>query len=66
MEIVISLYELTFWAAIVFTAIGAFLGLLGVWVKSFWNTELAPKLIITDLILAGSAFAIAAITKWLG
>ena len=64
-NIVISLYELTFWAAIGFTGLGAFLGLMGVWIKEFWESDVAMKLLMTDGILAGTAIAVACMTKWL-
>lgn len=60
------IYAATFWGAIGFTTIGALLGLAGVWIKGFWQSETAPKLIITNVILAGTAVIVAAITKWLG
>ena len=65
MEITLSLYQITFWAAIIFTAIGALLGLMGVWIEDFWKGETAPKLLLTDLIFAGTAIVIACITRWL-
>lgn len=66
MEITFTVYAVAFWAAIIFTVIGAMLGLMGVWVKGFWDNEVGAKLIITDLIFAGTSVAVAAMTKWLG
>lgn len=60
------LYLASFWAAILFTVLGAFLGLLGVWTKDFWKNDIALKLIVTDIILAGTSIIVAVITKFLG
>lgn len=62
----VNVYTLTFWAAIVFVILGGLLGLLGVWIDDFWKNDIAPKLLLTDLILAGTSVAVAIITKWLG
>lgn len=45
-EITLNLYQITFWAAIIFTTIGALLGLMGVWIDDFWKGETAPKLLL--------------------
>lgn len=66
MEVTVSLYAVAFWAAIFFTGFGALLGLLGVWVKEFWESETAVKLLLTDAIFAGTSILVAAMTKWLG
>ena len=60
-----TIYNLTFWGAIGFTTCGALMGLAGVWIPGFWKNEVAAKLILTNVILAGSSIIIAAITKWL-
>jgi hypothetical protein len=62
----VSLYQFAFWATIFFVVLGAVLGLLGTWVNDFWKNDVGFKLIFTDLILAGTALAVAVITKWLG
>jgi len=66
MEVTVSIYTVAFWAAIFFTGSGALLGLMGVWIKEFWESETAMKLLLTDAIFAGTAILIAAMTKWLG
>lgn len=66
MEITLSLYTIAFWASIFFTGLGTLLGLMGVWVKEFWESETCIKLLITDLIFAGTSIIVTAMTKWLG
>ena len=66
MEVTLSLFQLSFYAAIGFTILGGILGLMGVWINDFWKNETAVKLIITDLILAGTSIVVAVITKFLG
>ena len=66
MEVTLSLFQLSFYAAIVFTIIGGVLGLVGVWINDFWKSEAAVKLILTDLILAGTSIVVAVVTKFLG
>jgi len=56
---------LSFYAAILFTVLGAVLGLLGLWVEDFWSNDNAFKLIMTDAIFAVTSIIVAAITKWL-
>lgn len=65
MEITLSLQQIAFWAAIVFTVIGAVMGLIGTWTKEFWRSETAFKLIITDLIFAITSAVVAAMAKLL-
>ncbi len=60
-----TLYVVTFWLTIAFVVLGGILGLAGVWLEAFWKSEAGWRLILTDLILAGSSLAIAIITKWL-
>ena len=66
MEITLSLYTVASWAAIFFTGFGALLGLMGVWIKEFWESETVVKLLLTDAIFAGTSILVAAMTKWLG
>ena len=66
MQITLSVYDCVFYAAIGFTLFGAFLGLIGVWIRDFWNNDIAVKLILTDIIFAVTAIIVAAIMKWLG
>lgn len=61
-----DLYQLSFYAAILFTVVGALLGLTGVWVDEFWHHEIAFKLFLTDVILAGTSIIVAVITRFLG
>lgn len=65
MDNAVTLYQLAFWATIIFTVLGGVLGLAGLWVKDFWNDPVGFKLLVTDAILAGTALAVAVITKWL-
>ena len=65
MDVTITLGDLAFWAAIFFTGIGAMLGLMGTWIKEFWRSDAAIKLLITDLIFAGTSAIIAALVKFL-
>ena len=65
-EVTISLYVIAFWLAIFFTVIGAVLGLMGIWIKEFWKSETTIKLLLTDLIFAGTAAIVAVLTKLLG
>lgn len=60
------MYEIAFWASIVFTIIGAGLGLLGIWVKEFWRSDTGSQLILTDVLLAVTSVIVALLTKWLG
>jgi len=62
---VISLFQLSFYGAILFTVLGALLGLMAVWLPEFWKTETAPKLLITDVILTAASIVVAIITKFL-
>ena len=64
-EVTVNLQQLSFFAAIFFTVVGAILGLMALWVKEFWESESAVKLLITDAIFAVTSIIIAAITKWL-
>jgi hypothetical protein len=66
MEVTLTLYSLTFWAAIGFTVFGGLLGLMGTWIPEFWKSDTAIKLMITDAIFAGTSIIVAAMTKWLG
>ena len=66
MEVTLSLFQVAFYAAIAFTILGGVFGLMGVWIKEFWESETAWKLIFTDLILAGTSITVAVITKFLG
>lgn len=61
----ISLFQLSFYGAILFTVLGALLGLMAVWLPEFWKTETAPKLLITDVILTAASIVVAIITKFL-
>lgn len=61
-----TFFQFAYWAAIFFTISGAIMGLAGVWIKDFWKGDLAFRLIMTDIIFAGTALAVAAMTKWLG
>lgn len=65
MEVTVTLYSITFWAAIAFTGFGAFLGLMGIWIPEFWKSETAVKMLLTNGIFAGTSVLIAAMTKWL-
>lgn len=65
MEVTISLYTLAFYGALFFTILGAFLGLMGVWIQGFWKNDTAIKLLFTDMIFAVTSIIVAAITKWL-
>lgn len=60
------MYELTFYATIAFTVIGAILGLIGVWFEDFFRNDIAWRLIVTDIILAVASAIVATITKFLG
>jgi len=66
MQTTITLQQASFYLAIVFTVLGGMLGLAGVWIEDFWKSDTPVKLLLTDLILAGSSIVVAAITKWLG
>ena len=61
----VSLYQLSFYAAIFFTILGGALGLVGVWFEGFWRNDMAWRLLVTDFILAGTAIIVAVITKFL-
>ena len=65
-ETFMDLYQISFYAAIFFTVIGALLGLTGIWIDRFFESETCIKLLITDLILAGTSIVVAVITKFLG
>lgn len=56
--------QIAFWATVGFIVFGGVLGLIGVWLKDFWRNEVGPKLLITDLILAGTSLAVA-LVAWL-
>lgn len=60
-----SLYTFVFWAAIVCSVLGGVLGLVGIWFEDFFKNETAWKLVVTDLILAGTSIVVAVIIKWL-
>jgi len=66
MEVTLSLFQVSFYAAIAFTILGGIFGLMGVWIKEFWESEAAWNLIFTDFILAGTSIVVAVITKFLG
>jgi hypothetical protein len=66
LEITLSLYSIAFYCGLFFTLFGALLGLIGVWFHDFWKSDTTVKLLITDLILAGTSIVVAAMTKWLG
>ena len=66
MEVTLSLSVVAFWATILFTVMGGFLGLLAVWIPEFWKSETCEKLLFTNVILAGTSLLVAVITKWLG
>ena len=59
------MYTVAFYAAIFFTVIGGIMGLVGVWVKDFWNHDIALKLIMTDAILVVTSIIVAIITRFL-
>lgn len=63
---VVTLYSVAFWATIFFLVLGAVLGLIGVWIPEFWKSDVGAKLIATDFIFAGTALAVAVVTKLLG
>lgn len=65
MEITISVLSLAYYGALFFTMVGALLGLMGVWIKNFWKSETAIKLLFTNLIFAATSTIVAAIVKWL-
>lgn len=60
------MYDVTFYGTIVFTIIGALLGLTGLWIDDFFQNDAGWKLVATDIILAVSCAIIATITKLLG
>ncbi len=66
MEMTVSLFQLSFYAAIGFTIFGGFLALLGIWIKEFWESETAMKLLMTDIVFAVTSIIVAVITKFLG
>ena len=61
----VSLYSLSYYAAIMFTVFGALLGLMGTWIENFWKNDTAPKLLITNMILCAASIVVAVITKFL-
>lgn len=61
-----TLYLFSFYASIVFTVLGAVLGLAGIWITDFWKSDTGWKLIVTNCILAGASIIVAVITKFLG
>ena len=65
MEITISLAQAVFYVALFFTIFGGILGLLGVWIKDFWNSDLAIRLFFTDCIFAATSFVVAIIIKYI-
>lgn len=60
-----QIYEVSFWASIIFVILGCLLGLSAVWLEGFWGSDLAQKLFLTDVILTVTAIVTAVITKWL-
>ena len=61
----ISLFHVAFYGAIIFSILGGILGLMGIWFHNFWKNDLSIKLILTDLVLAGTSIVVAVITKFL-
>jgi|688.fasta_scaffold684376_1 hypothetical protein len=66
MNVTLSLYDLVFWLTIFFVLFGATLGLIGVWVEKFWESEQCMRLLLTDVILAVASGLVATIMKFLG
>lgn len=62
----IDLHTFAFFALVFFVALGGLLGLAGVWIDSFWESETTLKLFMTNGILAATSLIVAVITKWLG
>lgn len=61
-----SLYELAFWAAVIFITFSAVIGLMGVWIKEFWESDISGKLLATGCILSLSSIAVAVLARLLG
>lgn len=61
----VDVARLALYAAIFFTILGACVGLMGVWIDEFWESDFGPKSIWTFAILAVASIIVAAITKWL-
>lgn len=61
-----DLHLFAFYAAIAFTVFGSLLGLTGVWVEDFFESKTVWKLLMTDVILAGTSIIVAVITRFLG
>lgn len=61
-----QLYNITFWATIIFLAAGMFMGLAAIWFEDIWKNRVVEKLFWTDVVLTCSSLAIAIVTKLLG
>ena len=64
--VLIDLHTFAFFSLVFFVALGGLLGLAGVWIDSFWESETTLKLFLTNGILAATSLIVAVITKWLG
>ena len=58
-------YAISFWASLILLVAGSALGLSGVWVSDWWNSDTYGKLLTTNIILFVTSLAIAIITRFL-
>ncbi len=60
-----DLHTVALWTAIVCAVVGTLLGITGIWIRGFFESDLASKLFLTDGVLLAGGVVIAAVTKWL-
>jgi hypothetical protein len=58
-------YTIAFWSSLILLIAGSALGLSGVWVEGWWNSDVYGKLLTTNIILFVTALAITIITRFL-